>query len=443
MSLFPSPYCKKKLTLRRPKPNVFAFQEKSPTPGDDKPVFSKPFDFAFDGGVGARPFGSFTSNNSPEPQCEKSASSGSGAFLRPRSQPTQTQPSFVPPPSAPPNMQQQQKAAATKINSKSKGENTKSRQELLEDLLKQVSSSLEPTSTSATSSAARRKRSAPTLKKQSHTIHRTGSKEAKLDSQPRVESDTEIDEPKSTTQFTKSGFGYEPMEAELTGAPKTIPTPVIPNGKPTIETKKGSSLDMRDIGAVPPLSRSPADVGLGDLESLKNSLPFPSQSSMKSPLSSRVNNKLRTKTPSTSPIGGDPSVVSIPPGFWNLYPQTPLEEPFQVPRAPLVPKIPKQTGLDQYNRFYNSLGSYIEAWNKYEAEVHALRAELTSKSMHVSTTQTLDTQDIVKYMDRVKRKDTILDQSFTKARDKHLNALESWVRLRESVLKEVAHQEQH
>ncbi|KAF8253858.1 hypothetical protein K440DRAFT_657012 [Wilcoxina mikolae CBS 423.85] len=429
----------------KPKPpNVFAYQESSPTPGNEKPVFSKPPDFSF-AGANARAFGSFTSNNSPEPQCEKSASSGSGAFPRPRSQPTQTQPSFIPPPSAPPNMQQQQqKAAAANTDGKSKGEDpTLFKRELYEDLLKQAAFSFHPpTSTSSTSSTARRKRSAQTLKK-SHTIHRTGSKEAKLDNQPKAESDTDIDEPKATTQSTNSGFDCEPMDAEPTGAPKTIPTPVIPNGNPTIEIKKVSSLDMSGLGAVPPISRSrsPADVGLGNLDSLNDSLPSFSQPSKKLPLSSRVQNKLRTKAPSTSPIGGD-VFPNIPPGFWNLYPQTPLEEPFVTPKAPPIPKIPRQTSLDQYNRFYNSLSSYIEAWNKYEAEVHDLRAELTSKSMHVSTTQTLDTQDIVKYMDRVKRKDTILDQSFTKARDKHLAALDSWVRLRESVLKEVTHQEQ-
>jgi hypothetical protein len=49
-----------KLKLGRLKPNVFVFQGTSPTPGDDKPMLNIPFDFAFAGGVGAQPFGSFT-----------------------------------------------------------------------------------------------------------------------------------------------------------------------------------------------------------------------------------------------------------------------------------------------------------------------------------------------------------------------------------------------
>jgi len=309
--------------------------------------------------------------------------------------------------------------------------------------------------------SSKKKRSAPTLSK-GRNMHRTASKESRRDSQPKAGSETESDEPNNVTSGKNSvtsqpaaaastGFGYEPMDAEPTGPPETMPAPQNNRTKPTIPlansmrklsigTKKGkatTSLDMNDMASVPPLSRSPADVGLGGFESLKESLPFPSQAATKT----RVGN-LRMKAPVLNPSTNEP-LFSIPPDFWNLYPQTPLEQPFVVPKSPKVPKIPKQVSLDNYNRFYNSLGSYIEDWNKYEADVHALRAELTSKSLHVSSTELLDTQDIVKYMERVKNKDTILDRSFTKARDHHLASLDMWVKLRENVLKEVVHQEPH
>ncbi|KAI5848890.1 hypothetical protein BZA05DRAFT_89640 [Tricharina praecox] len=426
---------------KQPPINVFSFEETAaPSPKKEKPAVPA-YDFVFS----PRPFDTFTSN-SPEPKGEKAASTGSAPHLRPHSQPTQNHHSFVPPPSAPPNLQQQQQAAES-----SKSEGSKFNRELYDDLLKRTVFDFLP-------SGSKKKRSAPTLNK-GRNMHRTTSKDSRRDSQPKAGSETESDEPKSATTATNpatsqpaTGFGYEPMDAEPTGAPKTIPVPqnnrtkpIIPlaNGmrKLNIGTKKGkatTSLDMSGMASVPPLSRSPADVGLGGFESLKESLPFPSQAATKP----RVGD-MRMKVPALNPTTNEPYVFSIPPDFWNLYPQTPLEQPFVVPKAPSVPKIPKQVSLDNYNRFYNSLGSYIEDWNKYEADVHALRAELTSKSLHVSSTELLDTQDIVKYMERVKNKDTILDQSFTKARDRHLASLDMWVKLRENVLKEVAHQEPH
>jgi len=304
---------------------------------------------------------------------------------------------------------------------------------------------------SNTSSTTRKKRSAPSLHKK-----RSNSSQTTRKSPEHSKVDTSEEPPiKPPTLDT---FGYEPMDAEPTGTPKTMPPPPPPppraagastnpshsspnSGarKRSAEPKKGSPLDMGGIGAVPPLSRSPADVGLDGFESLKETLPFPSKAAEEPPLSADDDG------PSAPNAAKKDSSVfdHIPPGFWTMYPETPSEETFVVPKAPAVPKIPKRVSLDDYNRFYNSLGPYIEAWNKYEAEVQALRAELAGKSMHVSTSQTLDTQDIVKYMDRVKNKDKALDHSFTKHRDRHLLALDMWVKLRESVLKEVAHQEQH
>ena len=341
------------------------------------------------------------------------------------------------------------------------------KRELYDNLLKQANPfKPQPSSTSATGSTARRKRSAPTLKKkQSLPIHRmaalglgvggsSSNKVPKLDGRPKAGSDVGADERRTTAQPPAGGersFGYEPMDAEPTGPPKSMPAPQNPTPPPpppppappggSSPISKGPSpLDnVNGMRSVPPLSRSPADVGLGDFEPLKDSLLFASsQTPKKSTLFARPN-KLPSRAPSAA---HDPFMVTIPPDFWNGYPQTPLDQPFVVPKPPPVPKIPRQTSLDQYNRFYNSLGSYIEAWNKYEAEVHTLRAELTSKSMNVSTTQTFDTQDIVKYMSRVKNRDTVLDNAFTKARDKHISALDMWVNLRENILNLKDH-EQH
>ncbi|KAA8914525.1 hypothetical protein FN846DRAFT_563894 [Sphaerosporella brunnea] len=403
----------------KPDVNVFAFEERAPTPAKEetKTPFGKPFDFSF----ASRPVSAFSSN-SPESRGGKAASTGSAPHLRPQSQPVQIHTPFVPPPSAPPNLQQQQQGSNSGVTSG--GEDfSQFKRKLYENLLKQAAFSFDPPEQTNTSSGATARHS-----------------------------ETETDEPATTEQPPAEGFGYEPMDAEPTGAPKTIPTPTTPrptppmtnlaNGvrRPSSEKKakpSGSSLDMSGIGAVPPLSRSPADVGLGGFESLKETLPFPSQAETKPPLTARYNNGQRMRGASMSNLRTDFTFQA----FWSMS-QTPSEAPFHPPTPPGIPQLPKETSLDKYNRFYHSLGKYVEDWNRYEAKVHELRAELARKTLRVSSTELLDTQDIVKYMERVKTKDTLLDKAFTKARDRHLNALDSWVRLRESVLK-VAHQEQH
>ena len=189
-------------------------------------------------------------------------------------------------------------------------------------------------------------------------------------------------------------------------------------------------MNMDGLGAaMPTFGRSPADVGLGDFDTLKNALPKKDTTSPKSPLSRQFRELRMGKKPSAIPNMPRPAMNAMPSGFWNSFPQTPgADVPFVPSKAPPIPKIPKEVSLEVYNRFYNNLGPYIEAWNKYESEVHALRAELKSQSMHVSSMQSLDSIDIVKYMDRVKNKDMVLDESFSKARTKHLDALTSWVR---------------
>lgn len=389
---------------------------------------------------------------------EKSSSAEPSVPQRPKSQPTQTQPSFVPPPSAPPNLQQQQKAERQyKADSKAgTPSSTFNRRDLVENLLKSTAGSFayQQPITKSTAPRVRKKSVTPLFGKKPPTVHRTSSKEAKLDTQPTVESDTEPDEPSEpakkppTAAANPPAFDYEPMDAEPTGTPKTMPTSTpataIPNGVP----KKRSSLDMSGLSAaIPPLSRSPADVGLAEFETLKSSLPPLQPTSPKSPLSNQFRTLRMNKRPANIPYipKNDPFVFRMPTEFWK-FPQTPgPDAPFEVPKPPPVPKTPQgeDVNLDDYNRFYHTLGPYIEAWNRYEAEVHALRADLKSRTMQVSSTQTLDTVDIVKYMDRVKKKDTVLDQSFTKARDKHLKGLDKWVKLRVRVLEDIGQQQQH
>jgi len=115
-----------KLTLGRPKPNVFAFQETSPPPGDDKPVFNKPFDFTFAGGVDAQPFGPFTSSDEEKKYYPYFHLLTVNKLTIGRPNPNVF--AFQDPSPAP----EDEKTA------------TPTRQEFLEELLKQVSASLEP-----------------------------------------------------------------------------------------------------------------------------------------------------------------------------------------------------------------------------------------------------------------------------------------------------------
>jgi hypothetical protein len=443
----------------KPSVNVFTFEEKPATPAkeDRKTPFSNKFDFAF----ASQPVNNFSSE-SPELRGGKAASTGSAPHLRPQSQPTHSQPHFAPPPSAPPNLQQQQQHRAN--NGGTSGfDNMASefKKTLYEDLLKQAafSASFDPQPSSAsTGSTARRKKSVPSLKRMgSRAMHRTGSGRPIPGNPPKAaESETETDEPKSAnTEKAAAGFGFEPMDAEPTGAPKTIPTnttasrptPPLANlangvGRPSEKKAKveGSSLDMSGLGAVPPLSRSPADVGLGSFESLKETLPFPSQAETK--LQTPIGfNPLRMRNSMGSLKINDPFNFGNTPDLWSSFTLTPSEPPLVLPKPPGIPQLPRETSLDKYNRFYNSLGKYVEDWNRYESEVHNLRAELTRRTLRGSTTELLDTQDIVKYMDRVKSRDMVLDAAFSKARSRHLDALEKWVKLRKDVLK-VMHQEQ-
>lgn len=410
------------LTVSRQKPsiNVFDFAESSPNPNEQTPTFTKNPDINFTS-TESKNFGHFTSNSTPEPQGDKPASMGSGPFLRPHSQPTDRQNAPpVPPPSAPPNLQQQRAAG---VGRKTPDPTTK--KGLLNNLhdILNYDFSWKPTS-STTSSAAKKKRSAPTLKRGFIPVGRPKPASVPV---PTEDSETEAEEESSSPT---AHFDPEPMDAEPTGTPKTMPIPATPK-----QNSNDGGLNISDLGNVPPLSRSPADVGLGGFDSMKDALPFQSTASSYRPLASH-NARLRKAAPTTgvTNITMPPSIPSIPTEFWNLHPHTPYEEKFIVPKPPKIPKIPNETNLELYNRFYHGLGTYIELWNKYEAAVHSLRAELTSKSMQASSTQVIDSQDIVKYMQRVKEKDQKLDESFTRYRDKHMQSLSEWVKLRDQIL---------
>lgn len=124
-----------------------------------------------------------------------------------------------------------------------------------------------------------------------------------------------------------------------------------------------------------------------------------------------------------------------------MYPQTPAEEErLIIPKPPRIPRIPRDVSLPSYNRFYNSLGPYIVEWNQYEEEIHKRRSELLKKGMQIPKGQedaplNLDAVGIMNYISRVKDKDMVLDGVFKKARDRHMEALESWVKLRDEVMK--------
>lgn len=429
---------------RKPPNDVFTSQETKRSPKRGSP-FAKPAEFCF---TGSRPFGSFTSNNSPEPQTEKAGSTASDSYLRPRSQPS-TPLGFAPPPSAPPNLQQQQQHQQRKSNTRAESrKNNRFERELYEDLLKQAGAfGLLPSDTGST---ARKKRSVASLnKKKSYPFSRAASKEGRFSArQPKVESESETEDKKPSSPRPEirrgTSLGYEPMDLE----PDTrAPEPALPksplrpataneSGKAPAEKKKSLGLDMSNIAGVPPLSRSPEDVGLGGFETLKDSLPFPSQPSEKPP--SNSGDLGRNTTP---PNSAGKTLECIPTtNFLDMYPPTPAEEePFIPPKAPPIPKVPHDVSLNAYNHFYESLGPYIKEWNKFEADVQSLRAKLANKSIHLPTQQTFDAQDIVKYMNRVKNKDMVLDRMFTKSRDRHMKSLDDWMKLREMVLASQEH----
>ncbi|RPA92441.1 hypothetical protein L873DRAFT_1831135 [Choiromyces venosus 120613-1] len=169
---------------------------------------------------------------------------------------------------------------------------------------------------------------------------------------------------------------------------------------------------------VPPL-RHP-NVGLENFEELKDNLPFPSQAS---------NQPRQGPTPTLK--GKFPKILK--PDIRDLYePQTPAEEPFAVPIPPKIPKTPHTVTLEWWNTLFYQVEPYVMKWNEYEGKYNDLHTRLSSSGLR--NVVNLDGNTIMNYITRVRDKDILLENSFRQAREKHMQALESWVHYREQVL---------
>lgn len=207
-----------------------------------------------------------------------------------------------------------------------------------------------------------------------------------------------------------------------------IPTPLSPHvnkdsgfdtmGKlGSVHPLKDNGLDsMGGIAAVPPFTHSPANVGLSGLNDLKDSLPFLSRAS---------------HTPKPDLKGKLPKFRF--PELRDIYVATPAESPFYLPVTPKFPKTPKSIDIATYNIFFANVELYVTKWNEYEENVHQLQAELCSKGLK-ATNVGLDMNAINDYIKRVKEKDLPLEESYRQSREKHMNALEDWMKYRNAVV---------
>ncbi|KAG0137954.1 hypothetical protein HOY82DRAFT_319915 [Tuber indicum] len=164
-----------------------------------------------------------------------------------------------------------------------------------------------------------------------------------------------------------------------------------------------------------------ANAGLESLDDIKVNLPFPPQAS------------IQPRQGPTPTLMKNRFSKGFKPDIRSLYePQTPAEEPFALPVPPKIPKTPRAVALESYNTLFYLVEPYIKKWNEYEGKYNDLHARLSSSGLH--DVITLDDNTIMNYITRVREKDMALEDSYRQAREKHMQALESWVNYRNSVL---------
>lgn len=374
-------------------------------------------------------------------------------FTRPQSQPIYpTQKQTVPKPRPTPQPHQQQRQQMQPPQQPNFSEFKKE----LWDNLNQIAFEPRP------STSPKKKKSAASFK--SFSKYRSKSKESvNLNSMAaRVESEEESDDissPKqknfnqgATPQSPPIGDGeFEPMDtAPDTGIPDPInipamrlnghmgprspmgnissraPTPISPrstkeDGLDTMHTLgsvhplKANPLEtMGSMATTAPFIRNPAEVGLNGFEELKDNLPFPS----------RASNTPKPHFPGPLP--------KLRPDLRDIYgPATPMEDTFTTPTPPKVPKTPAEIDLPTYNRFFVSVEGYVENWNAYEDKVRRQQANLSSRSLKDVD---LNKDAIKNYIRRVREQDFVLEESYRQAREKHMAALEDWLRYREKLV---------
>lgn len=391
-------------------------------------------------------------------------------FVRPQSQPVYpTQPQHIPIPRPTPQpqqhqQQQQQQHQQQQQQQQNQAKPTAGFQKALWDDLTKTAGSLFDYQPPAQSSPKKKKsvasftkfrtRSKDTLHSDNGFVHveseaeseeRSGSTEPKpkrseeaRPPQPFVEGDdgfepmdtgpdTGIPDPISTQQSAKVNMHKSPRLSPMGSSSPRIPTPLSSRtsrdgGLNTLNNLglKDSALDsMGKMAGVAPFCRSPADVGLAGLDELKDSLPFPSRAS--------------SHTPKPDLTGHLPK-FKLRPDLRDLYaPTTPAEDPFVVPNPPKLPKTPKLISLESYNILVSQVEPYVTAWNNYEEKIQRLQAELNNKGLRADNVP-LDMNVIMDYINRVREKDMILEESYRQAREIHMGSLEDWVNYRNAVV---------
>lgn len=243
--------------------------------------------------------------------------------------------------------------------------------------------------------------------------------------------DTGIPDPISTQQSATVNGHNSPGVGPMGNSSPRIPAPLSSrtskdgglnamNNLGSVHPLKDGGLDsMGKMAGVAPFCRSPADVGLSGLDELKDSLPFPSRASSHTPKPDLTCHLPKHK---------------LRPDLRDLYaPTTPAEDPFMVPNPPKLPKTPRVINLEYYNILVSQVEPYVTAWNNYEEKIHGLRAELNSKGLRADNVP-LDMNSIMDYLQRVKEKDTILEEKYHQAREVHMRALEEWITYRNKVV---------
>ena len=244
---------------------------------------------------------------------------------------------------------------------------------------------------------------------------------------------TENSKPQTSHQTTVE----DDVDAMDTAPDTGVPSPTAGVGPKLPRLSIGRSMDNNSASPRSPLpgqlggldnlgkfmSASPlkrASVGLENFDEIKSNLPLASQASIQ---------------PRQAPIptlkGRFPKAPK--PDIRDLYePQTPAEEPFAIPLPPKIPKTPRNVTLESYNTLFYRVEPYIMKWNEYEGKYNDLHTRLSSSGLH--DVITLDGNTIMNYITRVREKDTILENSYRQAREKHMQALEGWVHYRNAIL---------
>lgn len=234
--------------------------------------------------------------------------------------------------------------------------------------------------------------------------------------QTTVEDDVDAMDTAPDTGVPSPTVGIGPKLPRLSIGRPANSSPASPRSP--LPGQLGGLDNLSKFMSVPPFKH--ASAGLENFDEIKSNLPLPSQVSIQA-----------RQGPTPTLKGKFPKVPK--PDIRDLYePQTPAEEPFAVPLPPKIPKTPRAVTLESYNTLFYRIEPYIKKWNEYEGKYNDLHTRLSSSGLHHVIT--LDGNTITNYIARVREKDTILEDSYRQAREKHMQALEGWVNYRKAIL---------